>query len=336
MWEQLKKQSFARTISSLYALCLLTLYLRVCLNIVGRYLYFDSVIQANNNNNNTNSGAGPSVHTPVPNDAPPSLSQGTQRAYLGQAEFFMNDGLPALVKHVSAAVERVFGPVPLKKKLTHTELCQLLAAVSALVENRPPPTSSSPPTPPLPSSTTTPSDPMVRPTPASNTPLLCQFLLPDERANNPYVPKPTPGEQGGCDMAHFQYLMDETRDILETPQFAAAMEALLARTFDVLFRGLEPYFQQNSDASEDKPQERETSSPDTPMSSLPLAKIVACINRQTPVVLSTSPNPYLAQLTISQELAQLCALVYSSFDSIMPETAGASLLAPPASPAPPA
>lgn len=43
IWERLKIDSFTRTVSAVYSTCLLFVVLRIQLNILGGYLYLDSL-----------------------------------------------------------------------------------------------------------------------------------------------------------------------------------------------------------------------------------------------------------------------------------------------------
>lgn len=89
LWEQLKILSFTRTLSSIYSSCLLFVFLRVQLNIVGGYLYLDSLILTGEVSN------GKKVH----------IAEGLQKRYLALVRYLLGDGLDFLVEEIRRSVE---------------------------------------------------------------------------------------------------------------------------------------------------------------------------------------------------------------------------------------
>lgn len=89
LWEQLKILSFTRTLTSIYSSCLLFVFLRVQLNIVGGYMYLDSLILTGESPN------GKQVH----------IAESLQKRYLALVRYLLGDGLDFLVEEIRRIVE---------------------------------------------------------------------------------------------------------------------------------------------------------------------------------------------------------------------------------------
>lgn len=89
LWEQLKILSFTRTLASIYSSCMLFVFLRVQLNIVGGYLYLDSLVMTGEGSN------GKQVH----------IAESLQKRYLALVRYLLGDGLDFLVEEIRRSVE---------------------------------------------------------------------------------------------------------------------------------------------------------------------------------------------------------------------------------------
>lgn len=89
LWEELKVLSFTRTVASVYSSCMLFVFLRVQLNIVGGYMYLDSLMVTGEASN------GKKVH----------IAEGLQKRYLALVTYLVGDGLDFLIEEVRRAVE---------------------------------------------------------------------------------------------------------------------------------------------------------------------------------------------------------------------------------------
>lgn len=106
LWEQLKIMIFTRICVLVYALSILQVILRVQLNIIGGYLYRDSVHEED------------------------SLIDGDLQAkYLSLCHHFVDGGVEDLVKQIEAVVKKVVEPVSLKKKMTLQEVEQIFWSI---------------------------------------------------------------------------------------------------------------------------------------------------------------------------------------------------------------
>ena len=89
LWEELKVLSFTRTVASIYSSCMLFVFLRVQLNIVGGYMYLDSLILTGE------ATKGRQVQ----------IAEGLQRRYLALVKYLLGDGLDFLVEEVKRTIE---------------------------------------------------------------------------------------------------------------------------------------------------------------------------------------------------------------------------------------
>ncbi|GBP79816.1 Peroxisomal biogenesis factor 3 [Eumeta japonica] len=110
LWEQIKIMIFTRICVLVYALCILQVTLRVQLNIIGGYLYKDSV-----------------------HEEAPLIDSALQAKYLSLCHHFVSQGVGDLIRQIEKAVKRVVGQVSLKKKITLQEVEQLFWSIQTIL-----------------------------------------------------------------------------------------------------------------------------------------------------------------------------------------------------------
>lgn len=110
LWEQLKMMIFTRICVLVYALCILQVTLRVQLNVIGGYLYRDSV-----------------------HEQDPLIDSELQAKYLSLCHHFVGQGVVDLIKQIEKAVKRVVEPVSLKKKITLQEVEQMFWSIQTIL-----------------------------------------------------------------------------------------------------------------------------------------------------------------------------------------------------------
>ncbi|XP_053615992.1 peroxisomal biogenesis factor 3 [Plodia interpunctella] len=110
LWEQLKIMIFTRICVLVYALCILQVTLRVQLNVIGGYLYKDSV-----------------------HEDEPLIDSELQAKYLSLCHHFVGPGVEDLIKQIEKAVKRVVEPVSLKKKITLQEVEQMFWSIQTIL-----------------------------------------------------------------------------------------------------------------------------------------------------------------------------------------------------------
>lgn len=110
LWEQMKVMIFTRICVIVYALSILQVTLRIQLNIIGGYLYRDSVCEDD-----------------------PLIDGELQAKYLSLCHHFVGPGIEDLIKQIEKAVRRVVNPVSLKKKITLQEVEQMFWSIQTIL-----------------------------------------------------------------------------------------------------------------------------------------------------------------------------------------------------------
>jgi len=120
IWGKAKIQIFVRTISAIFASCLMTLFLRVEVNILGRYLYLD-ILNDTDINSNTE-------------DEKP-ISADVQQKFLSFANsgYIQGKGLQKLIQFIEEITTDELSSWPLTKKCSFEDLEKLLSQLSARV-----------------------------------------------------------------------------------------------------------------------------------------------------------------------------------------------------------
>lgn len=273
LWEQLKVLSFSRTVASIYSSCMLFVFLRVQLNIVGGYMYLDSLVGTGENSN------GKKVH----------IAEGLQKRYLALVSYLLGDGLDFLVEEIRRAVEDILGEMSLKEKFSHVELTRLVNHIRQSVEfsNH--------------------SIPIKRKSPDTanhsskngchSTPLQ-KFMLPSDIES-------LCGEEADD---NFKNLVGETLDILDSDDCQNVLKMCLDAGFAHVMHSMIPFFQvEELDLGAVGGIQRE------PSLDLPLAKIIPIINGQVNHILSDSENNYFQDLFKVGSAREFAANVYEAF-----------------------
>ncbi|KAI7985266.1 Peroxisome biogenesis protein 3-2 [Camellia lanceoleosa] len=107
LWEKLKILSFTRMVLSLWAMTMLSLYIRVQVNILGRHLYIDTARDLG------------SSHLL---DEADLIDRNDQHQFLASADFLSNYGMPTLISNMQAAASEVLKGKQLKDLFNTTVL----------------------------------------------------------------------------------------------------------------------------------------------------------------------------------------------------------------------
>ncbi|CAB4281364.1 unnamed protein product [Prunus armeniaca] len=107
LWDRLKIQSFTRMVLSLWAMTILSLYIRVQVNILGRHLYID-----------TARGLGSSL---LIEDAD-LIHRDDQQKFLASSDYLSRSGMPALISNIQAAATEVLKGKQLRDSFNATVL----------------------------------------------------------------------------------------------------------------------------------------------------------------------------------------------------------------------
>ncbi|KAJ7419167.1 Peroxisomal biogenesis factor 3 [Willisornis vidua] len=208
--------------------------------------------------------------------APPEV----QQQYLSSIQHLLGDGLTELITIVKQAVHKVFGSISLKHTLSLLDLEQKLKDIRKVVEHKD-------------------SDQIVSYSP------LCHYLMPDEE-------NPLASQACGLterDIATIK-LLNETRDMLESPDFSTVLSTCINRGFSRLLDNMAEFF---------RPTEKDLSQNGSVNSlssvSLPLAKIIPIINGQIHSVCSETPSHFVQDLLMMEQVKDFAANVYEAFST---------------------
>ncbi|CAM8886662.1 hypothetical protein QQ045_027827 [Rhodiola kirilowii] len=116
LWDRLKILSFTRTVVSVWALTMTSLYIRVQVNILGRHLYIDIARGLTN-------------CPPDKDDGDPVGKQGQQQ-YFETSDFLSSSGLPALINSVQAAASEILKGKQLRDCFSSSLLHETILQIS--------------------------------------------------------------------------------------------------------------------------------------------------------------------------------------------------------------
>jgi peroxin-3 len=121
LWDHCKTQTFARLVVEVYGVVLLAAILRVQVNILGRYLYLESLIARDS-----------SARMRIPLEV--SIPQETQKRYLGYSEYLLHTGLTLLAAQVQHTAQRVLSGYPLQRQCTLEDVLAIIDAIRLEME----------------------------------------------------------------------------------------------------------------------------------------------------------------------------------------------------------
>ncbi|KAJ6660157.1 hypothetical protein lerEdw1_018084 [Lerista edwardsae] len=218
------------------------------------------------------------------NDTTPLAPPDVQQQYLSSIQHLLGDGLTELITVVKTAVQNVFGSVSLKHALSLLDLDQKLREIRVLVEQSKEKSSSDE---------------------IGSQSLLCHYMMPDEE--NPLATQACGLTEK--DVATIK-LLNETRDMLESPDFNRVLSTCLNRGFGRLLDNVAEFFRPNENDI------CHSSSMDSLSSvSLPLAKIIPIINGQIYSVCSETPSHFVQDLLMMEQVKDFAANVYEAFST---------------------
>ncbi|KAM0750245.1 hypothetical protein T439DRAFT_326196 [Meredithblackwellia eburnea MCA 4105] len=305
LWTDIKILSFTRTITSLYILSLLSLQTHIQLNLLGRTSYITSVITAIPKSSSSTSLASTQESD---NDLERALyalhkqddtvTEGIERMYLTFTWWLLHRGWIIIGDRVKAAVEEVVGSMALKSTIVYGELPTLLAQIRKLVDFN------------------------EDGTPFDFSPALHPPTLADEILTLSSGGPPAEGSTGSRPS-----IPPPLRNLLnETTEFTSSRDGVLVlyRIVDALFSCLvdklegpfKPRVGTSSSGSDisDPSQQQGSRFEDVTEKTVKLAALLPTIARQSHLIINGMPNEYADAVEGVRELAELSAIVYSSYD----------------------
>ncbi|KAM0788638.1 hypothetical protein ACM66B_006108 [Microbotryomycetes sp. NB124-2] len=292
LWNDIKILSFARTITSIYVLTLLTLQTHVQLNLLGRAAYVVSVLSALPESTSTTDlpsmqderDLEMALYEEKRKQNSVGISKDTERRYLTFSWWLLHRGWKQVAERVRQAVEEVVGPMGLKSPIVYGELSTLFSQIRQRIDFE--------------------EDGRIHefssalfPTSYDNeVETLREGGLPEECLRDP-VP------------AELRRLLNETVDCLEAADCVLVRKLCLDRLFSQLVLGVEPPFRPR--ASDDG---RGSRFEDVTERTARLASLLPAVARQSHLVLNGMPNEFVEALEDVRELNEFSAILYSSFD----------------------
>ncbi|KAI9433011.1 Peroxin-3 [Lactarius indigo] len=295
LWREVKMLTVTRTLTVLYSITLLTIFTNIQLSLLGRYKYIQSVLQMERSEEARTRRQYESSPFPflVDQDIEAFVGQKarleedsiwrggvdaeTERKYLTLSWWILNVGWKDVGERVRRGAEEVFEGVSLKSKIGAIELHRLISDVRRRVEHE------------------------------------ITFEGTERRINflSTLMPPTTSAlshllTRGGFPPTHndmhepeFTALLEETRDLLASSDFALVLERALDRATTLLFDGLS----QNvfvGEEGEDQVQLR-------------VAAVLPGLARWSSLALNGMPNELVDSLSDLHEVASFSAIIYSNY-----------------------
>ncbi|XP_077442948.1 peroxisomal biogenesis factor 3 [Stigmatopora argus] len=200
----------------------------------------------------------------------PKAPAEVQQQYLSSIQHLLGDGLTQLISIVKESVHNSLDGVHLKESLSLSELERHVSGIRARVEACP------------------------------KRPLSSYMMAPDDDAL----------ADQACGLTEKDVLtirlLDETRDVMDSPDFGAVLSACLQRGFARLLDNLAQFFHAPlADGDPDR----------LPSVSLPLAKIIPVVNSQIHTICSEAPGHLVQELLMNDQVKEFAANVYDSFSA---------------------
>ncbi|KAK6641248.1 hypothetical protein RUM44_012957 [Polyplax serrata] len=111
IWGELKILAFAKLSALVYATSLLIVTLRIQLNLIGGYMFYDSTSESGDI----------------------KITSAIQEKYFGLCQFFMDDGAMKLCKFIEEKVKLVLQDIPLEKKLKIHDVEEIFWAIQTSI-----------------------------------------------------------------------------------------------------------------------------------------------------------------------------------------------------------
>eukprot|EP00850_Spirogloea_muscicola_P006040 SM000028S10134 [mRNA] locus=s28:520617:522236:- [translate_table: standard] len=277
IWQELKVLSFTRTMSSMWAVSLLDLFVRIQLNILGRHVYVDTARDAASAAPDPVAGSSPDgVHRP--------LSMSCQHKFIAFADYLPHKGLEYLVRDVRSVVEGVMRSKPLKEPYRLADLRDLVSEIRHGFESRGPHWADFV----LPEDNSLPQDLAAASLAADEAKSAASGTADEAHGSMAH------GSDASDDGAMLEELMIETRGMLSSSEF----EAVLAVAFDAITEAMLGELRETVGDGE---------------AGVPLAKLLPPVASIGGALMEhPEENSYIALLADLPQVQSFCAMVYTS------------------------
>ncbi|ORX88320.1 Peroxin-3 [Basidiobolus meristosporus CBS 931.73] len=293
LWEELKITSFTQTIASIYLTVLLNIFVHIQLNLLGRFIYIDSVLSFSEKDREKSFRLEPS------NDERRRLSREVERKFLTFSWWLLHVGWKRCVDNVKSAVEEVLGQTSLKKSFDFNDTVKTIQDIRNRIEFEGDPTELS----------------------ENRTPTnMRDLLLPDDLEGELQVLKEGSGIDDPQMDDELRMLLDEVKDFLDSPDFVVVRQSCLDEAFSFLSYNMRSTFVLKGADTRPSPKLYELDSAEDPIAdqtterAVPLVSLLPVISRQVHHIINGVPNNYVEILCSVKELQSYSAIVYSSFN----------------------
>lgn len=298
LWSELKLASFERTFTTLYALVFLALETYIQLNLLGRRSYLVSLeLQAKRDAETPQRDAVHHIVLRGEDEATPPreqdaymagrLSQDTERKYLTSSYWFLHHGWKRVAETVHEAVHAELDDMPLRTIFTYPQLEELVQRIRARIEG------------------SAESD-------FAYAGGFRDILLPESEANEAAmlrsagaVPQNMSDEE--TITPQLRGVLDETKDYIDSPDFAMVFRTACNRVFELLLQNLGTSFGAAGGTDDLLHGARRADR------SLLLAKLLPLVAQQAQVALHSSPNNFVDMINEGRELRALSVLIYTAW-----------------------
>ncbi|KAJ1668063.1 peroxin [Coemansia sp. RSA 1646] len=291
IWEDIKVQSFARTLIAVYSESLLTMLVHTQLNMVGRSTYLDSVVGKFVDDNEES--------IVLEGRSESRISMTDEQNFLMLSWWFLNRGWRQMMSLIVDAVNKSVGQLSLKERMSHRELSALFNAVHVkLRENG-----------------------LIQ--------ALSGFVLPLGDANVSDYLSSNKLDADKVFTTVFVRLLDQIRDIIESSDFAYVFNSCVDRLTTQLLDALQESFPEPvpipvfnkplpptvegetvPNLDEVVKEFEEFSVPSE--SRVVVVQLLPRIAREGHQILNGVPNNYLENISASREVQALSAVVYTA------------------------
>lgn len=108
LWEELKVTTFARATTIIYSFTILVVTSRIQLNLIGGYIYKDSIREGN-----------------------PTITNEHRLRYMSLCNYFVTEGIERMSKQIYSKIKNIITPISLKQKMTLKDTEQLFWSIQA-------------------------------------------------------------------------------------------------------------------------------------------------------------------------------------------------------------
>ncbi|PKI84069.1 peroxin [Malassezia vespertilionis] len=327
LWNEIKYTSFARTFTTLYTLVFLAIQTHIQLNLIGRRAYLVALESQARREAQAHLAKSETVDEPhqialqgsldldalsMPDPRPDAdldasaseayLSPDTEKKYLTSSYWFLHRGWSKVAHKITNVVNQELADMPLKTILTYHHFQGLIGRIRDRIEES-----------------------QDGGTAFLGTHGFRDILLPESEMDEIEMLVQAGALSNGMQHTEaitpqLRRLLDETKDYIDSPDFARVFQTSCDNVFDLFLRSLLPSFGVQSmfdvapDATDHAHARTRAMAAEKP---LLLAKLLPLVAQQAQVALNTSPNAYVEAITDTKEIRAFSVLIYAAWEDDM-------------------